>query len=116
MLRLVTDENFHGDIVTGLFLRKPDVELVRVQDVGLMSTDDPIILEWAAQQRRVVLTHDVTTMTRHAYDRVRDGRSMPGVIEVPDWLPIGQAIEDLLILMECSFEGEWEGQVKYLPL
>jgi hypothetical protein len=31
-------------------------------------------------------------------------------------VPIGQAIEDLLLIAECSQEGEWEGQVRYLPL
>jgi len=26
------------------------------------------------------------------------------------------AIEDILLLAECSLEGEWDGQVRYLPL
>jgi len=26
------------------------------------------------------------------------------------------AIDEILILAECSEEGEWEGQVRYLPL
>ncbi len=34
MLRLVSDENFNGDIVRGLMFRLPDLNLVRVQDVG----------------------------------------------------------------------------------
>ena len=32
MLRYLADENFHGDIVRGAVLRKPDLDLVRVQD------------------------------------------------------------------------------------
>lgn len=40
---------------------------------------------------------------------------MPGVIEIQTDAPIGQVIEDLLILVECSHEGELEGQVQYLP-
>ena len=35
MLLLVADENFNNDIVRGLQRRKPDVDIVRVQDVGL---------------------------------------------------------------------------------
>jgi hypothetical protein len=31
-------------------------------------------------------------------------------------LPIGRAIEEILLLAECRLEGEWEGQVRYLPL
>jgi hypothetical protein len=48
MLRLLSDENFNGDIVRGLLLRRPDLDLRRVQDVGLGEADDPTILEWAA--------------------------------------------------------------------
>ena len=55
-------------------------------------------------------------MTRHAYERARIGKSMPGVFEVNREVPIAQAIEDILLLAECSMEGEWEGQVRYLPL
>jgi hypothetical protein len=29
---------------------------------------------------------------------------------------IAQAIEDILLLAEYSVQGEWEGQVRYLPL
>ena len=43
MLRLLSDENFNGDIIRGLFLRQPDLDLVRVQDVGLQEVDDPTL-------------------------------------------------------------------------
>jgi hypothetical protein len=41
---------------------------------------------------------------------------MPGVFEISRAVPIGQAIEDVLLLAECSLESEWEGQIRYLPL
>ena len=116
MIRLIADEDFDNDILRGLRRRKAGVDIVRVQDVGLSSTEDPTILEWAARERRVVLTHDAKTMTRHAYERVRRGQPMPGVFEVSQSVPIRCAIEDIEVLAECSLEGEWEGQVRYLPL
>jgi hypothetical protein len=116
MLRLAADENFNNDIVRGLRRRNATVDIVRVQDAGLSAADDAAILEWAAQSGRVLLTHDVATMTRYAYDRVREGRPMPGVFEVGRHVPIGVAIEEILLLAECSLDGEWEGQVRYLPL
>jgi len=116
MLRLLTDENLNNHIVRGLSRRNPDLDIARVQDVGLLRTDDPTILAWAAETGRVVVTHDVSTMTRFGYERVKRGEPMPGVFEVPQSLSVGQAIEDLLLLAECSMDGEWEGQVRYLPL
>jgi hypothetical protein len=116
MLLLAADENFNNDIVRGLLRRKPDLDIVRIQDVGFSGADDPTVLEWAAQERRVLLTHDVSTVTHYAYERVEAGQSMPGVFEVSRDVPIGVAVEDILLLAECSLDDEWEGQVQYLPL
>jgi hypothetical protein len=55
-------------------------------------------------------------VTRFAYLRVEANQPMPGVFAVPRAVPIGQAISDILLLAECSADGEWEGQVCYLPL
>jgi hypothetical protein len=79
MLLLAADENFNNDIVRGLLRRKPDLDIVRIQDVGLSGADDPTILEWAAQDGRVLLTHDASTITHYAYERVRAGKSICAV-------------------------------------
>jgi hypothetical protein len=115
MLKLLADENFDNTVVRGIFRRNSEIDIVRVQDVGLSGKDDPTILEWAAQEDRILLTHDVFTITRYAYDRVRQGQTMPGVIEVSPNASVRQVIEDILMLVECSQEGELEGQVQYLP-
>lgn len=116
MLRLAADENFNNVLVRGLRRRKPEIDIVRVQDAGLSGNADSIVLEWCANNRRVLLSHDVKTITKYAYERVTAGKSMPGVFEVPRDLPIGGAIEDIMLIAENSLEGEWEGQVRYLPL
>jgi hypothetical protein len=116
MILLAVDENFNNDILRGVKRRNAQIDIVRVQDVGLSGADDPTILAWAAEAGRVLFTHDVSTMTRYAYDRVREGKSMPGVFEVSREVGIGLAIEEVLLIAECSKESEWEGQVRYLPL
>jgi hypothetical protein len=116
LLRLVADENFNYDIVRGILRRNPGADIARVQEVGLSGADDPSVLEWAAREGRILVTHDVATMTRYAYERVRADESMPGVFEVSRSVPVGLAIEEILLIIECSLEGEWEGQVRYLPL
>lgn len=115
MLRLLADENLDNTIVRGLLRRRPSIDIIRVQDAGLSGMDDPTILAWAAKENRILLTHDVTTITRLAYDRVTQNLPMPGVIEVSVNAQVGQVIEDILLLVDCSLEGELEGQVQYLP-
>jgi hypothetical protein len=114
--RFLVDEDFDNDIVRTMLRRIPTLDIVRAQDVGLSGAIDPRILAWAAREGRVLPTHDVSTMTAHAYARVSGGLSMPGVFAVSQLASIGQAIEDLLLLAECSLPGEWEGQVRYVPL
>jgi predicted nuclease of predicted toxin-antitoxin system len=64
MLRLA-DENFNNDLIRGVLRRRSDVDSVRVQDAGLSGADDPAVLAWAAGEGRILLTHDVTTLTDH---------------------------------------------------
>jgi len=116
MLRLVADENFNNDVVRGLLRQQPNLDIVRLQDMGLSGADDLTVLEWAATQGRMVVTHDVTTMTVYAYHRVAAGLSMPGVIAIGTAVAVAQAIDDLLLLAECSEEGEWAGRIVYVPL
>src|SRR3990167_8137519 len=106
MLTLAADENFNNDIVRGLSRRKPDLNIVRLQDVGRSGADDSTALERAAEEGRVLLTHVASTITHYAYERVRADKPMPGVFEVSRDVPIGQAIEDILLLAEYSREGE----------
>ncbi len=116
MLRFAADENFNNDILDGVIAREAGIDIVRIQDTELYSKEDVQVLEWTARENRLLLTHDASTMTHYAYERVRAGKPMPGVIEVSDELTIGSVIQDLLLLAGASNEGEWEGQVIYLPL
>ena len=116
MLRLAADENFNNDLLRGVRRRKPDVDIVRIQDAGLSGADDPTVLAWAADEGRVLLTHDVTTLTHAAYQRVIGGLSMPGVFAVHEAAAAAQVIEEILLLVECSVEQEWNGRILYVPM
>ena len=116
MLRFLADENFNNAILRGLYLRLSDIDIVRVQDVGLSGATDPEVLEWAAQEGRILLTFDVATIPAFASERIAAGLPMPGVCEVTRSVSIGRVIENLLLIAECSEADEWENQVRYLPL
>lgn len=115
-MRWLADENFNNDILRALYRRSPEIDIVRVQDLGLTGIEDEAILAWAAEQDRVLLTHDVSTITAHAYRRAGHSKPMPGVFEVIRNVSLRETVDDILLLTECSIPGEWEGQVPYLPL
>ena len=114
MLRLLIDEDVHGDIVAGLSRRQPALDLVRVQDVGLGHTPDPLILDWAAQQGRVVVSVDKKTLAADAWDRVRGGLPMTGVVILRALLTIGQAINELELVALVAEPDDLRDQVSFL--
>ena len=83
---------------------------------GLAGQEDPAVLAWAAAAGRLLLTHDTGTVPGFADQRVAQGKPTPGVVVAPRQVAIGQAIDAILLLAECSHEGEWEGKTVFLPL
>ncbi|MCB0154008.1 MAG: DUF5615 family PIN-like protein [Anaerolineae bacterium] len=116
MIKFLADEDFDNRILRGLLRRSSELDVVRVQDTPLSEADDPAILAWADQQGRILLTHDISTMTYHAYERLQAGQSIAGIVEVPQSMPIGAAIEDLLTVAACASTEEFKDQILYLPL
>jgi hypothetical protein len=114
-LRILADEHIDGDVGSGLLRRGADVEYERVQDFGLTGAPDPLILEWAAANRFIVLTHDRKTMPTFVLERIRGNLEMPGAFIVPKLMPIGALINELSNLAECSEMSDWNGQLVYLP-
>ena len=55
-------------------------------------------------------------MTRFACERVARGEPMPGVIEVSARAPIGEALDNLVLIVLCSTMEDFEAQVFYVPL
>lgn len=116
MLRLVSDEDVHGDVIRGLWRKAQDLDLVRAQDVGLSNTLDPAVLEWAAGENRVLISQDHSTLVGSAWARVRAGSPMPGVLAIRPQATIGQAIDDILLVALCHAEEDVKDQVLYIPL
>jgi predicted nuclease of predicted toxin-antitoxin system len=117
MLRLRADENFDHDLVRAVLRRRSELDLVTVQGVGLSEADDLEILAWAAKEQRVLLTHDVNTITRFAIERIARGEPVAGVFIVhQEGAGFSTIINDLLLLDECSNTSEWYDQIQYLPL
>jgi hypothetical protein len=116
VLKLASDANFDGNILRGIYRRRANLDIVRIQDVGLSATRDADILAWAAVEDRILLTNDRDTIPRFAYDRVRAGLRMPGVFLVSDAMSVGQAIDEILLAAECLTPEECKNLIRYFPL
>jgi hypothetical protein len=115
VIKLVSDENFDGDILRGLMRRIPELDVRRVQDVGLAQAPDSAILAWAAAEQRILLTHDRQTIPGFAYDRVLAGEFMAGVFLVSDHMPKGLAIDQLLLAIQCLEPEDCKDLIHHFP-
>lgn len=115
-VRFLADEDLDADIVRGLRSREPAIDILDVKTSGLRGTTDPELLELAAQQDRVLITHDRNTMTRCFRERLDAGMPTPGMLILPQQsAAIGEIIESLLLVWTASQSDEWRSQVVYIP-
>ena len=116
MLRLLIDENLNNHIVRGLKLRLPQLDFVLIKDAGLAGLPDPVLLNWATQENRTIVTHDIKTMIPYAKQLLARREPMAVVILVPQSLDVGRAISDLEVWVECASQAELRDSIRYLPL
>jgi predicted nuclease of predicted toxin-antitoxin system len=116
VIRLLLDQNFNKRILHGLARRQPSIDLLHVRDIGMSAAADSVILEQAALEGRILLTHDRQTLPRFAYARVSAGEPMPGVFLVSKALSIGQAIDEIPLAIHCLAPAECKDIVRYFPM
>lgn len=114
MPKFLADEDFNNRIVRGIRRRSDEINVVRVHEVGLLGAHDADVLEWAATQLRIVLTHDTATMIGFAYQRMREQREFPGMIAVSQYASIGKVIDDVERIASND-DFQLHDQVIYLP-
>ena len=110
------DEDLNGRIVRGVRRRISDLDSRTVQEIDLPEASDPTVLDWAASQGRIVITHDHRNHRPCAEDRLKAGLPMTGLILVRQTAPLGQVIDDLVLIAGVTTAEEWNGTIVFLPL
>ena len=113
------DANFNLHIVAGLRRRHPSIDILTAQQVHVLDLPDPVLLSFAKDQGRILLTHDRRTIPAHLnklLNQLPAGEYSPGIMSVEQRLPVGAAIEAIGLIWECSSHDEWRNQFVYLPL
>jgi hypothetical protein len=98
--RLLADADLNHAIISGVVRRNAGIDFKRAEEVPLEGLADEVVLLAAAQDQRVLVSHDVSTMPGHLRNFVSTSPS-PGVILIPQDLSIGKAIEYVLLICEA---------------
>jgi hypothetical protein len=120
VVKYLLDANLPRALLHGLKRRQPNLDVLRVQQVGLRNASDSGILAFAAEEGRIVVSRDKATMREFAAQRIRARDPMPGLLVVrPRFLTRGAGlatvIEELLLIGEGSQPEEWHDVVQFIP-
>ena len=91
------------------------MDFLSAQEALLEGLDDLTVLSIAAEQGRILVSHDFGTMPKHFRDFLTRHQS-PGVFLISQDIPIRTAVDALLMIWAASDSVEWENQLTYLPL
>ena len=114
--RCFADHDLDDRILRGWSARDAGISVTRAREVGLHAEDDPILLQYAAEHGLITLSSDVRTMRAYAIRRLDAGLAMPGLVLIRQGLPIGESIEDLLLIAISTTRDEWIDRIEFLPL
>jgi hypothetical protein len=114
-VKFLADENLRRAIVLGVRRREPTANFLEAFDVGAAGKGDLTLLRIAADEGRILVSHDLKTMPQH-FRQFIARQASPGVILIPQKLALGAAIEDLITISLASEAEEWVNQIRFLPL
>jgi hypothetical protein len=114
-IRFLADANLDNAIVQGVRHHEPSIDFKSANDAGLEGLPDDKVLEIAAREGRVLVSHDKSTMPVHLAARLRLGRGSPGVLLALPRATVGEVVESLLTIWSSSRQEEWADQIHYLP-
>lgn len=102
-------------IVTGVLRRRSEINFQTASEARLQGLKDGEVLAIAAQQKRILVSHDRRTMPAEFASFIQTNQSA-GVLIVSRKPPVEAAIEELLIIWSASSAEEWVNRIAKLPL
>ena len=113
-VRFQADADLKQAIVTGTIRRQPNINFQSAYAAGLEAKKDPEVLAIAAQDGRVLVTHDRKTMPAE-FGNFITSQTSSGVLVLSQNMLISDAIEALVLIWEASTAEEWVNQIMSIP-
>ena len=108
------DNDLRKAIVRGAVRREPQMNFRSAKSARLDGVSDREVLAFAADEGRILVSHDFQTMPKY-FRQFTNGRRSPGVVLIRQDLPVGEAIETLLLIWEASDADEWVNRLCLSP-
>ncbi len=116
-VRFLLDENLHPGLKQAVKQKDPNIDVLRVgdKDAPPFSTQDPDLIAWCSQERRLLVTNDRKTMPGHLNAYRGAGRHHWGVLWVRPNASIGELASNLYLVWMASKADDWRDQEGWIP-
>lgn len=115
-IRFQADNDLSGRIVAATLRCEPSIDFQSAQAAGLDRLDDKAVLSRAAEEGRILVTHDKRSMPRHFAEFLAQGHSSPGVlIVIPQDAPLARVVETLLLIWADGRPDDWVNVLTKIP-
>jgi hypothetical protein len=117
-LKYLIDENVDPIYPTQLRIRQPElmIRVIGEPSIPAKGTKDPEILEWCEEYDFILVTNNRKSMPVHLKEYLQANRHIPGIFILNANLSVGQNIDELILIAECSFANEYQDQIIHLPI
>jgi len=114
-IRFQADNDLKFAIVKAVRRQEPAIDFASAREAGLDGVGDPELLERAAKDNRVLVSHDRRTMLRHFRNYLAAVQASPGLLVVSQGTPIRLVVEAIILLWAVSDPMELRDQAHHLP-
>jgi hypothetical protein len=114
-LRFQADADLKYAIVKAVRQRESSIDFASATESNVEGVSDSELLERAAQEGRILVSHDRRTMPTYFRARLEAGKSSPGLFLVSQRAALGPVVSAIVLAWASSEPSEWRDQVHHLP-
>lgn len=117
-VRYLLDENLSPAWRNQLLHHQPDLMVWMIGDpfAPVQGTLDPEILIWCEEHEFLLVTNNRRSMPVHLVAHLAGNRNIPGILVLRKNAPMGQVIEDLILIAEVGVGDDFRNRIRYIPL
>jgi len=113
-LRFQADADLNEDIATGVLRREPGIDFRTATSAGLRGLSDLEVLALAAEEGRILVSHDRKTMPQ-TFGKFIQSRTSPGLFLISQKTDLLIGIESVLLAWIASDHEEWINRMMAIP-
>jgi predicted nuclease of predicted toxin-antitoxin system len=114
-MNFLADENLSRRFVNALRRHNATINIVRVQEVGLLGMDDAAILDWAVDNNYVLITKDRATISPLVAQRLVKDIPSPRIFIIRPGFQLNAVLAMIEAVIAHDPDTDWQYPVRWIP-